>query len=77
METFYEMYFDGGVDFKGDALEALEYRHDWANFRFTPSLLKYFLTGMMPEVIMHTRSQGQCSLFSSLYSTTRMSLNKL
>lgn len=58
METFHEMYFDGAVDFKGDALEVMEYRHDWANFRFTISLFRFFLTGMMPEVIMHTRSQG-------------------
>ncbi|KAI5306143.1 Sphingolipid C9-methyltransferase 2 [Ascosphaera atra] len=59
METFHEMYFDGKVDFKGDALEALEYRHDWAAFKFTMGLYKYFLTGMIPEVIMHTRSQGE------------------
>lgn len=59
METFHEMYFDGDVDFNGDALEVLEYRHDWANFRFTLSLIKFFLTGMIPEVIMHTRSQGK------------------
>jgi hypothetical protein len=58
METFHEMYFDGDVEFNGDALEVLEYRHDWASFRFTLSLIKFFLTGMMPEVIMHTRSQG-------------------
>lgn len=59
METFHEMYFDGKVDFKGDCLEMLEYRHDWANWRFTLSLFKYFFTGMIPEVIMHTRSQDE------------------
>lgn len=59
METFHEMYFDGAVDFKGDALEVMEYRHDWASFRFTMSLFWFFFTGMMPELIMHTRSQGQ------------------
>lgn len=58
METFHEMYFDEKVDFKGDALEILEYRHDWANSKFTFSLFRYFFTGMIPEVIMHTRSQG-------------------
>lgn len=58
METFHEMYFDGAVNFKGDALEVMEYRHDWASFRFTISLFRFFLTGMLPEVIMHTRSQG-------------------
>ncbi|EMC91497.1 hypothetical protein BAUCODRAFT_79835 [Baudoinia panamericana UAMH 10762] len=59
METFHEMYFAGLVDFKGDALEVMEYRHDWASFRFTGSLFWYFLTGMLPEVIMHTRSQDE------------------
>ncbi|KAI9840812.1 MAG: Sphingolipid C9-methyltransferase 2 [Sclerophora amabilis] len=59
LETFHEMYFDGAVDFKGDALDVMEYRHDWASFRFTLSLFRYFLTGMLPEVIMHTRSQDE------------------
>lgn len=58
MGTFQEMYFDGDVDFKGDALDILEYRHDWASFRLTYGFFKYFLTGMIPEAIMHTRSQG-------------------
>src|SRR5215471_12748699 len=43
METFHEMYFAGKVSFRGDALEAMEFRHDWASFRFTLSLFKYFL----------------------------------
>jgi sphingolipid C9-methyltransferase len=64
METFHEMYFDDKVDFKGDALEIMEYRHDWASFRFTLSLFWFFLTGMIPEVIMHTRSQGSSPLFA-------------
>jgi cyclopropane fatty-acyl-phospholipid synthase-like methyltransferase len=59
METFHEKYFAGDVDFNGDALEVMEYRHDWANFRFTLSLYWFFLTGMIPEVIMHTRSQDE------------------
>ncbi|CAH0025907.1 unnamed protein product [Clonostachys rhizophaga] len=59
METFHEMYFDGEVDFKGDALEALEYRHDWASFRFTIGLIRFFLLGFLPEMIMHTRSQDE------------------
>jgi hypothetical protein len=58
METFHEMYFQGDVSFKGDCLDIMEYRHDWASFEFTYSLFKYFLTGMIPEVLMHTRGQG-------------------
>ena len=59
METFHEMYFAGKVSFKGDALEALEFRHDWASFRFTLSLFKYFLLHMIPEVLVHSRSQDE------------------
>ncbi|KAJ5677314.1 uncharacterized protein N7477_002947 [Penicillium maclennaniae] len=59
MEVFYEKYFNGEVDFKGDALETLEYRHDWANFKFTMGLFKHFLFGFIPEMLMHTRSQDE------------------
>lgn len=58
METFHEMYFEGDVSFKGDCLEVMEYRHDWASFEFTLSLFKFFLTGMIPEMLIHSRSQG-------------------
>jgi cyclopropane fatty-acyl-phospholipid synthase-like methyltransferase len=59
IETFQELYFDGKVSFKGDALDIMEYRHDWACFRFTVSLFKFFLTGMMPEVLIHSRAQDR------------------
>ncbi|TID27742.1 S-adenosyl-L-methionine-dependent methyltransferase [Venturia nashicola] len=59
METFHEKYFAGEVDFKGDCLEVLEYRHDWSSFRFTISLMWFFVTGMIPEVILHSRSQDE------------------
>ncbi|PVH17818.1 uncharacterized protein CXQ87_000716 [Candidozyma duobushaemuli] len=59
METFHELYFEGKVSFKGDALDIMEYRHDWANFRFTLSLYRFFLLGMIPEVIMHSQSQDE------------------
>ncbi|AAS54107.1 AFR735Wp [Eremothecium gossypii ATCC 10895] len=59
METFHELYFANKVSFNGDALEILEYRHDWAEFSFTLSLFRFFLLGMIPEMIMHTRSQDE------------------
>jgi len=59
METFHEMYFAGKVSFKGDALEMMEFRHDWASFRFTLSLFRFFLFGMLPEVLVHSRSQDE------------------
>ncbi|KAF2280754.1 S-adenosyl-L-methionine-dependent methyltransferase [Westerdykella ornata] len=59
MQTFYEKYFDGDVSFNGDALEILEWRHDWCNFRFTIGNIKHFLFAFIPELIMHTRSQDE------------------
>ncbi|KAL5612592.1 hypothetical protein BROUX41_004313 [Berkeleyomyces rouxiae] len=59
METFLEMYFDGLVEFNGDALEILEWRHDWCTFRFTWGMIKFVFTGLLPEAIMHTRSQDE------------------
>ncbi|TVY94418.1 Sphingolipid C9-methyltransferase [Lachnellula willkommii] len=59
IDIFQELYFNGNVEFRGDALEVLEYQHDWANFRFTYRLFKYFLLSFIPEVILHTRSQGK------------------
>ena len=72
IETFHELYFKGDVDLKGDCLDILELRHDWASFQFTMSLFWFFLTGMMPEVLMHTRSQGifgHCSISTQLLTT--------
>ncbi len=59
METFHNMYFEGEVELNGDCLEVLEYRADWASFRFTLSLFKFVFFQFAPEVIMHTRSQGK------------------
>ncbi|CAK7896757.1 sphingolipid C9-methyltransferase [[Candida] anglica] len=59
IETFQELFFDGKVSFKGDCLDAMEYRHDWANFRFTLSLFRFFVFGLIPEVIMHSKSQDE------------------
>jgi hypothetical protein len=66
MEEFHEMYFDGKVDFKGDCLEIMEYRHDWACFTFGISLFRFVLFGMIPETLMHTRSQGWSSYSAKL-----------
>ena len=38
MQKFHDAYFDGKVEFKGDVLEIMEYRHDWASFEFTPEV---------------------------------------
>ena len=38
MQIFHDAFFDGKVDFKGDVLEVMEWRHDWASFAFTPEV---------------------------------------
>jgi cyclopropane fatty-acyl-phospholipid synthase-like methyltransferase len=58
-ETFFESYFDKKVDIRGDMLELLENRHDWASFRFTLSHLKYLVTNLLPEAIGHSRKQDE------------------
>jgi sphingolipid C9-methyltransferase len=70
METFHEAYFRGEIDFNGDCLEVMEYRHDWAQMRLTWSNYWYFLTGMLPEVIMHTKSQGKSRLWQLISRLT-------
>ena len=41
MQKFHDAYFDGKVEFKGDVLEVMEYRHDWASFEFTYEVSLY------------------------------------
>ncbi|AOW03205.1 S-adenosyl-L-methionine-dependent methyltransferase [Yarrowia lipolytica] len=58
-ETFHELYFDNKVSMRGDALDILEYRHDFMTFNFTWGLFKFFLLSMIPEIIFHTQSQDE------------------
>ncbi|CAG7942569.1 unnamed protein product [Penicillium nalgiovense] len=57
MQTFCEMYLDGVVDFNGDTLDILEYRHDWAHFGFTWDLFKYIFLTFARDVLLHTKDQ--------------------
>lgn len=59
MQVFHDAYFDGKADFKGDVLEIMEQRHDWAALHFTPELFKYVFLRFLPEVIMHSQSQDE------------------
>ncbi|SCZ88480.1 BZ3500_MvSof-1268-A1-R1_Chr2-1g04438 [Microbotryum saponariae] len=59
VQTFYDAYFAGKIDLKGDMLELLEQRHDWASFEFTWDLLKYVLTVLIPDVVWHSPSQDE------------------
>lgn len=57
--TFTRKFFAGEVDFNGDALDILEYRHDWASWAFTWQLFRYIFFQFAPEVITHSRSQDE------------------
>lgn len=57
MQTFFEMYFNGDVDFNGDCLEMMEYRWDWATFNFTLETFRYILFEFAPAVLFHTQAQ--------------------
>lgn len=59
LQTFYELYFNGDVDFNGDTLNAMEYRHDWATFGFTLDLFRYILFTFALDVLFHTQSQDE------------------
>ncbi|KAH9475913.1 Sphingolipid C9-methyltransferase 2 [Psilocybe cubensis] len=59
MQVFHDAYFDGKIDFKGDVLDILEQRHDWAKMNFTFELFKYVFTVFIPEVIVHSQSQDE------------------
>lgn len=57
LHTFGEMYIAEKVDFKGDCLDIMEYRHDWSNFSFTWDLCKFIVFSFGLDVLFHTRNQ--------------------
>ncbi|EJD35452.1 sphingolipid C9-methyltransferase [Auricularia subglabra TFB-10046 SS5] len=59
IQVAYDAYFDGKIELKGDVLDVLEMRHDWASFEFTLELFKYVFTVLIPDVLFHTREQDE------------------
>lgn len=59
MQVFHDAYFEGKIDIKGDMLEVMEYRWDWAEMRFTWTIFKDVLFRFIPDVIMHTEKQDE------------------
>lgn len=57
MQVFHDAYFEGKIDIKGDMLELLEFRLDWANMYMTPELFRYVFMNLIPDVVMHTAKQ--------------------
>src|SRR5262249_20851313 len=57
METFYEAYFRGDLDIKGDIFEFLRHREEFVKFKLTTGHLKWALTNFIPEVAIHSKKQ--------------------
>jgi sphingolipid C9-methyltransferase len=57
--TFFEAYFEEKIDLKGDMLEILESRYDWASFTFTLQQAGFFLSQWLPETLWHSRKQDE------------------
>ncbi|KXJ87347.1 S-adenosyl-L-methionine-dependent methyltransferase [Microdochium bolleyi] len=62
MAALAEMYLDGQVDFNGDVLDILEYRHDFAHFGFTLDLFKFIIGGFFRDIIMHTKAHDESQI---------------
>ncbi|KAJ3168224.1 hypothetical protein HDU88_001663 [Geranomyces variabilis] len=62
IETFFENYFEGRIDIKGDMLELLEARYDWASFTWTLGQVKFFLTQWIPETLWHSKTQDEAQV---------------
>lgn len=59
IETLYEAYFVGKVDFKGDLLEHLYDRQAYANFNMTQTHIKFLYTKLIPEGFSHSMQQDK------------------
>ncbi|KAH8914477.1 S-adenosyl-L-methionine-dependent methyltransferase [Atractiella rhizophila] len=58
-QVLHDAYFEGKLDFKGDCLDVLEYRHDFVSFPMTWKLLEYVLKNLIPDVLFHTSEQDE------------------
>ncbi|KAJ7815524.1 hypothetical protein B0H14DRAFT_3476149 [Mycena olivaceomarginata] len=65
MQIFHDAYFEGKIDFKGDVLEILEQRHDWAKFTFTQELFRYVFMNFIPELIVHSKNKSAITMTST------------
>jgi sphingolipid C9-methyltransferase len=59
METFYEAYFAGALDIKGDIFKFLRSRNDFVEMKLTAGHLKWAVTNFIPEVALHSKKQDQ------------------
>ncbi len=56
---FVEDYIAGRVDVQGDFATFMELRNDYFDFRLTSRHVKFFFSRMIPEVLIHSKSQDE------------------
>jgi sphingolipid C9-methyltransferase len=56
---FVEDYIAGRVDLQGDFATFMELRNDYFDFRLTARHVKFFFSRMIPEVLIHSKSQDE------------------
>ena len=56
----HDAYFDGRADLKGDVLEFLTHHRDSTTInKITPDHVKFAVTKLLPEVVIHSKAQDQ------------------
>lgn len=56
---FVEDYIAGRIDIEGDFPTFMELRHQYFDFRLTADHIKFFFSRMIPEVLIHSKSQDE------------------
>lgn len=56
---FIEDYVNQKIDIKGNFEEFMMLRHGYFDFTLTPHHIKFFLTRMIPEVLIHSKAQDE------------------
>jgi cyclopropane fatty-acyl-phospholipid synthase-like methyltransferase len=57
METFYEAYFAGELDIRGNISDFLANRNEFVKYKLTTGHLKWAVTNFIPEVAIHSKKQ--------------------
>ena len=56
---FVEDFLDGNIDIKGDFEEFIKLRNDYFDYTLTNHHIKFLITRLIPEVVIHSKSQDE------------------
>ena len=56
---FVEDFMNGDVDIKGDFEEFIKLRNTYFEYSLTPHHLNFFFSRLIPEVLIHSKSQDE------------------